>query len=55
MITAKSAANYFERNFFKLMNNAIFEKTIREIPGSKQENEEGITWFQNQTSFHITY
>ena len=43
----KKSKNDFEKDFFKLMNNSVFGKTV-EILKVSQQKEDGTNWCQNQ-------
>ena len=45
----EKSKNYFEEDFFKLISKAVFGKIIAYVRRSYQQNQEGITLYQNQT------
>ena len=54
----KEAKNDFEIDFFKLMNNAVFGKTMKKVRKHREINfattERRWNYLVSETNFHIT-
>ena len=54
----KKAKNYFEKDFFKLMNNAVFEKTIENVRKNRDiklvRTERRRNYLVSEPNYHTT-